>query len=361
MIAEPPKSGTLYFLAVEMSCVQLDMKCNLLCKSFSPLSNMRSILFFILTSALFSFTACNTAATPAPPSSNFDVDNELRDYYYSKGGHTILGAVISLPIIDNGLKVQYFQNVRLEYHPNLPFDRRVVPSPLGLMFSDVEPCIMPEKVSPQASYFGCHSVREEILIFFNKYGGIQFFGYPLSELSIAEGQRFIQKFERAFIIWDKSKPIGSRFGLANLGQRACEAKCPPLSGSTLPSFQQTQIAPQSTTTESSKDLAGKIKIRSELEYPVFPVKTHEQTLKIWVRDTKTGTPLPNINIVVVIQIPGRSLTYIPSLTDAFGYTSLSFTLEPTLKSGEVIYYTIKVVSDEITLSSSGSFLAWNSP
>ena len=319
---------------------------------------MRPIIFFILSSALL-LTACNTVTTPAPPSSSFDVDNEFRDYYNSKGERTILGAAISPPIIDNGIKVQYFQNVRLEYHPDLPPDRRVVTSPLGLMFSDVEPCIKPENVPPNAFYFGCHSVREEVLIFFNKYGGIHFFGYPLSELSIAEGQRLVQKFERAFIIWDKSKPIGSRFGLANLGQRACEAKCSPLLGS-FP-IRSTQTSPQSSATESSNALAEKIKLRSELEYPIFPVKTHEQELKIWVQDNKTGAPLPNVHIAVVIQIPGQALTYVLPLTDALGYTALSFTLEPTIKSGEVIYYIIKVVSYGITISSSGSFLAWNSP
>ncbi len=319
---------------------------------------MRPIIFLILSSALL-LTACNTITTQAPPSSNFDVDNEFRDYYNSKGGRTISGPAISPPIIDNGIKVQYFQNVRLEYHPDLPLDHRVVTSPLGLMFSDVEPCLKPEEVLPNAFYLGCHSVREEVLIFFNKYGGIQFFGYPLSELSIAEDQRFVQKFERAFIIWDKSKPMGSRFSLANLGQRACEARCPPLLGSV--PIQSTQTPAQPSATESSNSLAVKIKIRSELEYPIFPVKTHEQELKIWVQDTKTGAPLPNINGVVVIQIPGQALTYALPLTDAYGYTTLSFTLGPTLKSGEVIYYTITVVSDEITISSSGSFLAWNSP
>ncbi len=360
MTAEPPKSGTLDFLTVEVSCLQLDMKLNLLCKSFSSLSDTRPIVFFILSSALL-VTACNTVTAQVPPSSNSDVDNEFRDYYNSKGGRTILGPAISLSIIDNGVKVQYFQNVRLEYHPDLPPEHRVVTSPLGLMFSDVEPCIKLETVPPNASYFGCHSVREEVLIFFNKYGGIQFFGFPLSELSIAEGQHFVQNFERAFIIWDKSKPIGSRFSLANLGQRACAAKCPSLSGSALPFFQPTQTSPQSSVTKSPSSLAEKIKFRSELEYPVFPVKTHEQKLKIWVWDTKTDAPLPNINVVVVIQIPGQALTYALPPTDVLGYTSLSFTLEPTMKSGEVIYYTIKVVSDEITISNSGSFLVWNSP
>ncbi len=334
------------------------MKFNLLCKSFSPLIYRRPILFFLLSS-VFYLTACNTGATQSPPSPDFGIGNEFRDYNNSKGGRAILGPAISPPLIDNGIKVQYFRNVRLEYHPDSPPDHRVVTSPLGLMFSDVEPCLKPEEVSPNASYLGCHSVREEVLTFFNKYGGIQFFGYPLSELSIAEGHRLVQKFERAFIIWDKSKPIESRFSLANLGQRACEEKCPPLLGSV--PIQSTQTSAQSSVIKPANALAEKIKIRSELEYPIFPVKTHEQKLKIWVQDIETGAPLPSIDVVVVIQIPGQALTYALPLTDALGYTSLSFTLAPTIQAGQVIYYTIKVVSDEITVSSSGSFLAWNSP
>lgn len=319
---------------------------------------MRPIILFLLSSALI-LTACNAVTAQAASSSYFDVDNEFRDFYNSKGGSAVLGPTISPALIDNGFKVQYFQNVRLEYHPDLPPNRRVVPSPLGLMFSDVARCIKPEEVLPNALYFGCHSVRKEVLIFFNKYGGIQFFGYPLSELYLAEDQRLIQNFERAFIVWDKSKLAGSRFGLANLGQRACEAQCPSLLGSF--SSGSTQTSPQSSDTDSANVLAGKINLRSELEYPILPVKTHKQELKIWVRDDKTGAPLPDVSIAVVIMIPGQALTYVLPDTDAFGYTSLSFTLEPTIKSGEVIYYTVKEAPDEITIFRVGSFLAWNSP
>ena len=319
---------------------------------------MRPIIFLHLSVALI-LTACNAIATQAAASPYFDVDNDFRDFYISKGGSAVLGPVISPSLIDNGFKVQYFQNARLEYHRDSPSNRRVVLSPLGLMFSDVARCIKPEEVPSNALYFGCHSVREEVLIFFNKYGGIQFFGYPLSELYITEDQQLVQNFERAFIIWDKSKLAGSRFGLANLGQRDCEAKCSFLLGSF--SSRSTQTSPQSSGTDSADVLAGKIKLRSELEYPILPVKTHKQELKIWARDNKTGAPLPDVSVAVVIMIPGQVITYILPPTNALGYTSLSFTLEPTIGSGEVIYYTVKGAPDEITISTSGSFLAWTSP
>ena len=65
------------------------------------------------------------------PETGFSVHDEFLDYYERNHGETILGPPISPQLDEGALRVQYFRNGRLEWHPGAPVDQRVRPGMLG--------------------------------------------------------------------------------------------------------------------------------------------------------------------------------------------------------------------------------------
>ena len=55
-------------------------------------------------------------ATPAAPGT-IPISWEFKRFYDRSGGVPIFGYAISMPVLENGLRVQYFERQRLEHHP----------------------------------------------------------------------------------------------------------------------------------------------------------------------------------------------------------------------------------------------------
>ncbi|HLB50204.1 MAG TPA: hypothetical protein VJL59_24540 [Anaerolineales bacterium] len=173
----------------------------------------------------FSLVACG-AATPPPSeftTGAFTISPAFTGFYESHGSLLLFGEPISAELDENGVTVQYFQNAKLEYHPQLPDGNQIILSSLGEAYYGRSPCVPPAGIEPNALYFNdCHSVSPEFRAFFEEQGGVAFFGYPISERYIFNGW-LAQNFERAAIMWDGSKPVQYQFGLLPLGSLACPA------------------------------------------------------------------------------------------------------------------------------------------
>lgn len=65
------------------------------------------------------------------PETGFAVRDEFLDFYEGNHGETILGPPISPQLDEGTLRVQYFRNGRLEWHPDAPVNQRVRPGMLG--------------------------------------------------------------------------------------------------------------------------------------------------------------------------------------------------------------------------------------
>lgn len=65
------------------------------------------------------------------PETGFYVRDEFLDFYEANDGETILGPPISPQLDEGALRVQYFRNGRLEWHPDAPVNQRVRPGMLG--------------------------------------------------------------------------------------------------------------------------------------------------------------------------------------------------------------------------------------
>ena len=111
------------------------------------------------------------------------VDAVFEPFYGSMGGERIFGEPISeaFPLINEGLVVQYFQNLRLEYEAVWPQSVRI--SPLGAWgYEGLREVLLDEaaengrsRTFPETN----QTVRNEFLTFYETFEGEQVLGWPI--------------------------------------------------------------------------------------------------------------------------------------------------------------------------------------
>ncbi len=72
------------------------------------------------------------------PETGIAVQDEFLDFYDEFNGEVLLGAPISAQLDEGDLRVQYFENGRLEWRPELPVEQRIQVSRLGQAHFDAE-------------------------------------------------------------------------------------------------------------------------------------------------------------------------------------------------------------------------------
>ncbi len=119
----------------------------------------------------------------------------FKQYWESRKGNLVFGPPISPEIRRrDGTTVQYCRYARLELHP----DGSITLGLLGLeALGSVLPPV-PEPEQPGVRYFPetGHTLRGDFLTFWEQNGGLEVFGFPISEPKLEGGYR-IQVFERA--------------------------------------------------------------------------------------------------------------------------------------------------------------------
>jgi hypothetical protein len=130
------------------------------------------------------------------------------DFWRANGQIVIFGYPITEEIIENGIVVQYFERARFEYHPGDPMQPGSVR--LGLIGRELAeigyaPFASLETPQANARFFPetNHSIWGEFRTFWEKRGGLDIFGFPISEEFGENGNgRIVQLFERAkFEYW----------------------------------------------------------------------------------------------------------------------------------------------------------------
>lgn len=132
----------------------------------------------------------------------------------------LLGDAESPELVEDGLIVQYFENGRLEYHPQNPPESRVLLSEFGLRYGASEPPAA-ASLEPGAVYFPetGHNLHPVFAPFYLINGGEQFFGPPISEIRLDHG-RLMQFFTRAVLYREEDDPTGQSVRMARLGSLA---------------------------------------------------------------------------------------------------------------------------------------------
>lgn len=119
-----------------------------------------------------------------------NLGGSIAEFWRTRGGERTFGMPITEVILESGMRVQYFENARIEIHPN---DQIM----LGLLGSELfeEKGFVPVMERPKTPKFGR---------FYETNGAEEIFGYPISTVLEEEGQ-LVQYFQRAKFIHDPSK------------------------------------------------------------------------------------------------------------------------------------------------------------
>ncbi len=89
-----------------------------------------------------------TSAVRSFSNSSFTVQDEFLNFYENRNGEILLGLPISPQLNVDGLRVQYFENGRLEWHPEAPADHRIQLGNLGQTHFDNEMALTYQEMRP---------------------------------------------------------------------------------------------------------------------------------------------------------------------------------------------------------------------
>lgn len=282
--------------------------------------------------------------------SNCRVPQEFLDYIDDNGGIEIFGYPISNAFRQDGILVQYFQNARIESHPENPVPYKVQLGLLGDELNYRDPAISRPRLLHSRRHFfpeTGHIVSYAFLDFFKENGGIHIFGYPITEMHYEEG-RIVQYFQRLKLSWypqDTQSPVH----ISNLGEVYFETykdNFPPeaFCGETVPQTNP-RIVPQD------------VDLQIDVKYSVM-TKRGEQEVSVLVRDG-SGNALSDIEVRVSLKDEsGRTLSSVEgATTNDKGFAEVSLPVEGASRGDNVtaeatINYGNEVTSNEIV------FLIW---
>jgi hypothetical protein len=140
---------------------------------------------------------------PGPPPS---VGARFEGFFVARGGERVLGRPIAEPMVVNGREIQWFERARVEHWPEfagtpyeLQLGRLGVEFTAGRTFASQGYFVS----TPELRYFPetGHAVGGAFLRFYDGNGGLDAFGYPISEEFdevLPDGRAYrVQYFERA--------------------------------------------------------------------------------------------------------------------------------------------------------------------
>lgn len=306
-------------------------------------------LFVIPISAQQSSTSCDYFAE-----TGHNVCGLFLEFFNSRGGLGIFGYPLTEELYENGLQVQYFQRVRMEYHPHNPPRYYVQLGLLGDFFApaDQKARILdsqkPRSNDRARRYFPetGHSVGFSFLKFYNENGGLDNFGYPVTEFILEKG-RFVQYFQRALMEWN---PNQSRIILHNLGEmwidhHRGQYNTGPVEPRGLPA--NTPLS-QGTSVTS---LYATASVRD-----AFTGRGGYQTVWVYVYD-QNGEPVQGAEVALTVHYLSGDRPFSMPPTDEAGHTQTTFDLgNPT--RGKLVIIDAEIMFQGQRTQAQTSFFPW---
>ena len=195
------------------------------------------ILAVLLSVPAAGASASSSADSQCFPETGQCVEGRFLDYWNAHGGLAINGYPLT-PARQEKLEdgqyylVQWFERVRMEYHPeNADPQYQVL---LGQFGRSIHPPDPPVAEQPGATYFAAtgHNVSGGFLAYWQANGGLAQFGYPLSEVfheTLENGQGYdVQYFERARFEYHPENAAPNDVLLGQFGRRLLNAPWGPV-------------------------------------------------------------------------------------------------------------------------------------
>ena len=192
-----------------------------------------SLIFLFVASILLS--ACDypgerttpmeiSSPSEEGPVETYPVDPVFADFYDYLGGESVLGRALTPLNLSESQKSQYLEAGLMVYDPLAPESERYQLAPLGTEFGVAEPPVE-EPGDPNVRYVNGHVIFGEFVPFYERLGGAQFVGRPLTEARHnPEKNRIEQYFENlGFYRLDWDEP--GKVRLIAYGAYACDQRC----------------------------------------------------------------------------------------------------------------------------------------
>jgi hypothetical protein len=289
------------------------------------------------------------------PETGHNVCDQFLDFFESHGGVEILGYPLTEWLIEDGWLVQYFQRVRMEYHPDNPPEYQVQ---LGLLGDFLAPPDKKERLrasdrpksnDPDRRYFPetGHTTGFIFLKFFDEKGGLDNFGYPVTEFLIENG-RFVQYFQRALMEWD---PNQNGIVLHNLGEVWIDqhAHLPrwtrPATSRALAPEEPVREPPAVTSLAATASVSDAFTGRSGL-----------QRVWVYVFD-QNEEPLEGAEVTLMVHYPTGDQSLGMPRTDSKGHTQRDFELDNPTR-GRLVIIDVTVDYQGVEAQVQTSFLPW---
>jgi hypothetical protein len=286
------------------------------------------------------------------PDTGHTVRGEFLDYFNAHGGLRVFGFPITEEFTLNGRVVQYFQRVRMELWPDKPAGQRVQLGALGEELSKGTPA----GASPGGdTYFRRyysetgHSIIWAFLSFFDKYGGAEVFGYPISEYGPENGNgRIGQYFQRAKLEWYPELSAEQHVQVADLGSIQFDRLA--AQGKVDPALKKPMPAPNTIG-----DVPLSLKV-SATTRDAITSRRGTQTVYVYVTDQK-GKPAPGAEVTLTLRDAAGMQTHTLQPTDDAGFTSFSFDAG-AFRPAQTVFIAVQARSSGVTGTDRTTFFTW---
>lgn len=284
------------------------------------------------------------------PETGHNVRGEFLEFFDQHGGLRIFGYPITEEFTLDGRTVQYFQRARFELHLENQPPYRVQLGLLGQELGKQAPAVENKGYSLFQRYFPetGHHVAFAFLTFFDDSGGVDDFGYPITEF-VSENGRIVQYFQRAKFEWYPELAPAQRVQLGNLGSIHFDLLASQ--GRVSPSLKQP--APPAIP-GTAAPLA--LKVTATPKQTVASRRT-SQTIYVFVTDQKNS---PLAGAAVKITVRDGSTIYLQDImaaTNTQGFTSYTFALSQ-FNTGQNVIVEVTAELQGLSTKTQTSFFTW---
>jgi len=282
------------------------------------------------------------------PETGHSLEAQFVDFFDTAGGVDILGFPITDGFVDrqSGRLIQYTENARMEWIADDSGGGHPILRPLGEMMGGWQAPVDQRDVDSRGCRYFVqtgHSVCFAFLDFFNSHGGLDLFGYPISEFSLQD-DRIVQYFQRFRLDWHPEAAAPNQVRVAPLGREHFDET----------GYSQDLLRPASRGADGDYRVT-QLQTSTSVMYPVLP-QAGQQGIYIVVRDQNLF-PVPSAAVMLVAHLPDGDRYNLMPATDSQGLSRLTLTVDNAPR-GTKINLEIWVFYKQLQAVARDSFLVW---
>ncbi len=299
------------------------------------------------------------------PETGHNVHGVFLVFYRARNGAENFGAPLTEAFWEKDRIVQYFERARLEFHPENPEPYRVQLGLLGEQYNitdlPMKSQAIPPANNPNFRYFpdSGQMISFAIKEYFDKSGGIDILGYPVSGLRFESGS-FVQYFQRQRVIWNPAEAGANKVRPSPVGRVALDrnyaadfkwrARMPNDWCGTVPKEPTPTSVPFVIPTPSGGNAALSLQVRVRFRQTGV---TGPQYVDVTVED-QNGKRMSNVALYSVVYLANGERHFPLLATNASGNSTFGFEIgnQPT---NSTVTVEVNAFSGSLTARARDSF------